>query len=199
MCIFSCKEDPTGPEMNCQLKDRYIQDYHSIDAAKVFDVRTDPPKEIKNGKIEYWLVNHWLLQQNHELWPYPLSEYFIDSIDFIGPASVEIHIFESDSSKVYSYMRDDCGLELTAPGSELHLELTHGGDEVTEQRFVLFDHKSKWDTILGEYVRLDTFTFIEFRLGAFSSYEDIIKQFALDHPGEYDTVGIELVQNKTRE
>jgi len=196
---FSCKEDPTGPEMNCHLNDLYVQDDHFIKAAKVFDVRTDPPKEIRNGAIEYKPSYQALFQFDMDPRPYPYSEYFIDSIDFIGPASVEIHILESDSSKIYSYTRDDCGLELTAPGSQLHLELTHSGDEITEQRFAIYDHSSRRVTIDSLSFLSDTFSFIEFRLGAFASYEDIIYQFAKEHPGVYDTIAVELVQNKTQE
>ncbi len=46
---------------------------------------------------------------------------------------------------------------------------------------------------------MDTFSFLEFRLGVLASYEEIIQQFAQDHPGENDTVAVELVQNMTRE
>jgi hypothetical protein len=70
---------------------------------------------------------------------------------------------------------------------------------MTEQRFAIFDHRSKGVMIDSMYVKLDTFSFLEFRLRAFSSYEEIIQQFAHDHPGQYDTVAVELVQNKTRE
>nr|MBP8086380.1 hypothetical protein [Saprospiraceae bacterium] len=127
------------------------------------------------------------------------SEYFIDSIDFLSPATVEIHIFESDSSTIYTYTRDDCGLELTALDHQLHLELINNGDEITEQRFAIYDHSSRRVMIDSHSFISDTFSFIEFRLGPFASYEDIIHQFAKDHPGVYDTIAVELVQNKTRE
>jgi len=45
----------------------------------------------------------------------------------------------------------------------------------------------------------DTFLFIEFKLGAFSTNEEMILQFAKDNMGIYDTVGIELVNNRTKE
>ncbi len=196
---LSCNPDPTGPEMGCHLNDLYIQDDHLIKASKVFDLRTDPPKEIKNESIEYKLSGQAIFNFDKEPVPYPYSEYFIDSIDFAGPASVEIHIFESDASKIYSFTRDDCGLELTAPDGQLHLELTHSGDEVTEQRFAIYDHSSRLVTIDSHTFISDTFAFIEFRLGPFASYEEIINQFAKDHPGVYDTIAVELVQNKTKE
>ena len=199
IAALSCNPDPTGPEMDCHLYDLYVQDYHSVKASKVFDVRTDPPKEIKNGSIEYKLSGQAINNFNEDPVPYPYSEYFIDSIDFLGPATVEIHIFESDASKVYSYTRDDCSIELTAPDGQLHLELTQSGDEITEQRFAIYDHSSRKVTIDSHTFVSDTFSFIEFRLGPFASYEDIIHQFAKDHPDVYDTVAIELVQNKTME
>lgn len=197
--VVSCKDDPTGPEMDCHLNDLYVQDYHFVNAAKVFDVRTDPPKEIKNGTIEYDMFYQWALHHDDNPVPIPYSDYFIDSIKFLSPASVEIHIYETDLSKIYSYTRNDCGLELTSPNGELHLELTHGGDEVSEQRFAIFDHKSKRVTIDTLSFISDSFTFIEYRLGPFLSYEDIIKEFANDNPGLYDTIAIELVQNRSKE
>ena len=177
---LSCKEGPTGPEMDCHLKDLYVRDYHFVNAAKVFDIRTDPPKEIKNGRIEYDLFNQWIFSLDDDPVPVPYSNYFIDSIEFLGPASVEIHIYETDLSKIYSYTRNDCGLDLTSSDGELHLELTQGGDEISEQRFAIYDHKSKRVTIDTLSFISDSFTFIEYRLGPFLSYEDIIKEFRIE-------------------
>ena len=73
------------------------------------------------------------------------------------------------------------------------------GDEISETRFSIYDHSSKRVTIDTFSFLSDTFTFIEFRYGHFLSYEDIVKQFALDNPGQYDTIGIEQVENRTRE
>src|SRR5690606_1950695 len=97
--------DPTDPEMNCHLNDLYVQDYHSVQAPGVFDIRTDPPMEIRNGTIEYDLFYQGFFHLNNDPVPYPYSEYFIDSIKFLGPATVEINIFESATSKIYSYTR----------------------------------------------------------------------------------------------
>jgi hypothetical protein len=196
---MGCKEDPPGPEMNCHLNDLYVQDDHFLKAGKVFDLRADPPKEIKNGSIEYKTAYQWLIHSQDIPVPYPYTEYFIDSIVFLNPSEVEVHIFESENSKVYTYARNDCGVDLHSTDGDLHLELTHSGNEMTEQRFAIYDHRSKGVNIDSQYFKLDTFSFLEFRLGAFASYEEIIQQFAHDHPGQYDTVAVELVQNKTRE
>jgi len=196
---LSCKEGPTGPEMDCHLNDLYLLDYHFINAPKVFDVRTVPPKEIMNGTIEYDLFYQWFFHRDDDPAPIPYSNYFIDSITFLSPSSVEVHLFKSEVSTIYSYARNDCGLELTSPDGELHLELTQGGDEISEQRFAIYDHKSKRVTIDTLSFISDSFTFIEYRLGPFLSYEDIIKEFANDNPGLYDTVAVELVQNRTKE
>lgn len=199
IAAIACKEDPTGPEMNCHLHDLYVQDYHSVKASKVFDIRTDPPKEMKNGSIEYALSAQLINRHREVPIPAPYSGYFIDTIQFLDQALVEVHLLESEASDIYSYTRNDCGLELMSPDGELHLELTHGGDEVSEQRFAIFDHSSKRVTIDTLSFISDTFTFIEYRLGPFKSYEDIIREFAKDNPGIYDTIAIELVQNKTKE
>ncbi len=197
LAMLSCKDEPTSPEMNCHLNDLYIQEYHGVDKSEVFDLRNDPPLEIKNGSIEYRLAYQLIIQNNP--FPYPYSEYFIDSIVFLNPSEVKVHLFESEDSRVYTYTRNDCGLDLHSTDGDLHLELTHGGDEMTEQRFAIYDHGSRGITVDSQYFKLDTFSFLEFRLGAFSTYEEIIQQFAHDHPGQYDTVAVELVQNKTKE
>lgn len=61
-----------------------------------------------------------------------------------------------------------------------------------------FQNKGLYDHKMPRLNR-DTFHFIEFRLSPFASYEEIIKQFALDNPGKYDTIAIERVQNRTKE
>jgi hypothetical protein len=165
---MGCKDDPTGPEMNCHLNDLYVQDDHFLNAGKVFDLRVDPPKEIKNGSIEYGTSYQWFIRSQDNPVPYPYTEYFIDSIVFLNPSEVEVHIFESDSSRIYTYTRNDCGLDLHSADGDLHLELTHDGDEMTEQRFAIYDHRSKGVTIDSQYFKVDTFSFLEFRLGAFS-------------------------------
>jgi hypothetical protein len=170
-----------------------------VHAAKVFDIRTTAPIEIKNDTIEYRLFYQAVQYIREDPAPHPYDEYFIDSIEFQGGATAVATIFEKDSSHLYSYTRDDCGIDLFSPFGDRHVELTHGGDEATEKRYALFDHRKKGFYHDSVYHKIDTFSFIEFRLGAFTTYEDIIRQFALDHPGEYDTVGIELIENRTRE
>ncbi len=197
--ILSCKDEPTSPEMNCHLDDHYNLVYHAIDAEKIFDLREDPPKEIRNGKIEYALTGHWFFYHNADPAPHPYPEFFIDTILFLDSVTAEVYLFESEIARNYTVARNDCGIDLTSSLGDLHLELTQGGNELTEQRFYIFDHRKKHVTVDSQSFVLDSFTFIEYRLGPFSSYEEIIQQFAKDNPGQYDTVGIELVKNRTRE
>jgi hypothetical protein len=199
IAALACKDEPSGPETDCDLHDLYIQDHHFVTAAKVFDIRTDPPTEIKNDTIEYKLYYQWAFHHDDDPVPVPYNEYFIDTIAILDQSTVRVHFFESEVSRIYSFTRNDCGMELTSAEGPLHLELIHGGDEMIEQRFAIYDHRKKRVTIDTLSFKLDTFSFIEYRLGAFASYEDIIAQFAADHPGEYDTVAIERVQNKTKE
>ena len=72
------------------------------------------------------------------------------------------------------------------------MELIKSGKEISEKRFAIYDYKRNTHS-------QDSFSFIEFRLGSFASYEDIIRQFAKDNSGRYDTIAIEMVQNKTIE
>ena len=45
----------------------------------------------------------------------------------------------------------------------------------------------------------DTFLSLEFRNYEFKNLEETITEFALDNPGIYDTVAIELVINTSKE
>jgi hypothetical protein len=197
--IISCDPVPDEPETDCHLLPGYKLNYHSVLAPKVFDVRTSPPTEIRNGTIEYDLFYQLLSLHDDIPVPYPYSEYFIDSIGFPDVNTAEVRIFESNVIYTYDYDRNDCQLDLESANRNLHLELQKSGEEIAESRFAIYDHKSRRVTIDTLSYISDTFPFIEFRLGHFDSYEDIIKQFALDHPGQYDTIAIERIQNRTKE
>jgi hypothetical protein len=45
----------------------------------------------------------------------------------------------------------------------------------------------------------DTISFLEFRPKLFKNYDQIIAEFANEHRGEYDTIAVELVVNRTKE
>lgn len=197
--ILSCDPEPTGREMDCDLQSLYKLDYHFLKASKVFDVRTNPPTEIKNGTLEYDLGYQAIDLFQGKPVSYPYTEYFIDSIEFIDQSRVNVKIFESDFERMYEFVRDDCQIDLESPDGKLLLELTHSGEELTEKRFAIYDHKSRRVTINNQSFISDTFLFIEFRLGPFASYEEIIKQFAFDYPGKFDTIAIEQVENRSRE
>jgi hypothetical protein len=190
--VVSCDPDPTGPESNCEIYQNYVLGYHGVDEAKVFDLRIDPPAEIKNGSIEYRLSSQLIFTHALNPTPYPYSEYFIDSVDFANTNMALISFYEQNTSRTYSFDSSDCQIDLTSTEGDLHLELTDGGQEISEQRFAIYEHKTQSSN-------LDTFLFLAFRLGAYSTYEEVIAQFARDNTGMYDTVAIELVQNRTQE
>ncbi len=187
----SCDRGPTGPETDCELLATYKLDYHAIEASKVFDLRMDPPLEIRNGTIEYDLSHQSFYILNHKPSTYPCSEYFIDTIEFFNETTAIVKILESHLQRSYTVERDDCQLALHSPDGDLSFQLTSGGDEISEQRFAIYDHKMA-------ATGLDTFLFIEFRTGSFMSYEEIIRQFSKDNPGVYDTVAVEQVVNRTK-
>jgi|SRR5688572_25013008 len=197
--LISCDPEPDGPETDCHILQNYKLDYHGINAPKVFDIRTDPPLEIRNGTLEYDLFYQWVNLHDDNPVPYPYSEYFIDSVSFISQTTAEVRIFEINSSRLYEYIRSDCQVEMESTDRNLHFELVESGDEISETRFAIYDHKSRRVMIDTLSFIDDTFPFIEFRLGHFASYEEIIRQFALDHQGQYDTIAIEQVENKTKE
>lgn len=189
---LSCDPEPTGPETNCNLLPVYELDYHFLKASRVFDVRTNPPTEIVNGTLEYDLGYQWVFLHDDVPVPYPYSEYFIDSIEFVNQSLVDVNIYQSNLGQTYDFVRNDCQLDLESPEGKLHLELSHSGDEIAETRFAIYNHSMPRPN-------RDTFLFVEFRLGPSASYEEIIKQFALENPGQYDTIAIEQVENRTRE
>lgn len=197
--ILSCDPESTGPEMDCNLQSVYRLEHHFLKASRVFDVRTNPPTEIINGTLEYDLGYQALDLFQDKPVSYPYTEYFIDSIEFLDQSTVNVKIFESDLERMYEYVIDDCQIDLESPEGKLHLELTDSGDEISEKRFAIYDHRSRRVTIDNLSFISDTFLFIEFRLEPFASYEEIIKQFALDYPGQYDTIAMEQVENRTRE
>lgn len=190
--IASCQSEPAGPERDCHILSLYELTYHAVEAPKVFDVRTNPPREIRNGTIEYNLFYQWVFLHDRVPVPYPYTEYFIDTVEFLSGSTAIVKSFESDLSRTYQVTRDDCQIDLESPEMILHFELRESGDEIAEHRFAIYEHRLKQSV-------LDTFVFIEFRLGPFSSYEDIIKQFAQDNQGKYDTIAIERVQNRTKD
>jgi hypothetical protein len=190
--LSSCDPEPSGPESDCTLNGLYKLDYHAIDASKVFDLRSDPPLEIRNGTIEYDLGHQSFNILNHSTPVYPCSEYFIDTIAFPNETNAIVKILERDFQRLYTVARNDCQLALNSPEGDLYLQLTSGGDEISEKRFAIYNHSIAANG-------LDTFQFIEFRTGSFKSYEEIISQFSKDNPGMYDTVAVELVVNRTKE
>lgn len=188
----SCDPEPTGPEKDCELHAVYKLNFHAIDASKVFDLRADPPLEIRNGTIEYDLSHQSFFILNHMPSLYPCSEYFIDTIEFINETDAVVKILESDFQRSYTVTRNDCQLNLNSPEGVLNPELSSGGDEISVIRYAIYSHE-----IAG--TGLDTFRFVDFMPGSFKSYEEIIDQFSKNNPGVYDTVAIERVVNRTNE
>jgi hypothetical protein len=197
--LFSCDSEPNGPESDCQLHSTYALDYGFLKASRAFDVRQDPPLEIKNGTLEYDLGYQWWFQNDDVPVPYPYSEYFIDQISFIDELTAAVKFNDLNDLRIYQVERNDCQMELTSIHGNLHLELTEAGDEISENRFAIYDHSSRRVTTDMLSFISDTFSFIEFRLDHFASFEEVIRQFALENPGKYDTIGIEQVVSKTKE
>lgn len=96
----------------------------------------------------------------------------------------------SDLTLEYKYLINKCEIQLEAHKSKLRIELSNSGTYLSEQRYVIYEYK------LTNQKR-DTFLFIEFRNEPFSTYEDVIKLFAMENPGKYDSVAVERIKNKT--
>ena len=197
--ILSCETEITGPETGCTRRTFYDLGYHQVRAARAYDVRTNPPTRLVNGSIEYGLAFQWGFKREEDPLQYPYNEYFLDSIGFATPSLVNVQISGRNIDRMYDYVIDDCQIELESPDGNLHLELTESGEEISESRFAVFDYRTTTVMIDTSSVVVDTFLFVEFRLGHFFTYEEIAQQFARDHPGEYDTISIQKIENRTRE
>src|SRR5688572_23684653 len=128
LAIISCKkDDPTGPETNCELNTFYKMDYHGVEAAKVFDLNHTPPLEIRNDHIEYGLYYQWTFEYFKTPIPFPYSMYFLDTVQIINPEFMEVHVFESDLFETYGFIRDDCALQTGAGSPPLSFQLTNHG------------------------------------------------------------------------
>jgi len=189
--IAACDPDSEEPETGCNLIAIYDLDYHFVTAAKIYDIRKSPPLEIRNGTIEYDLFWQWQRLTDNGDNPWPYNHYFVYSAFFDEPDQSILHFTNVDVFD-YEFVRDDCGIDFFRTGDTLHAELIMDGNEITFDRYAIYDH-----SIAGNGT--DTFTFLEFRDKDFKSYKEIVAEFAKDNAGQYDTIGIELVSSRVRE
>ena len=186
--ILSCETEITGPETDCTLRQLYTLGHHNVKGPRAYDIRTNPPTELVNGSIEYGLAFQWLFKQDKDPLPFPYNEYYLDSIEFVTSSQVNVKIIGRDIERSHNFVRDDCQIEVESPEGNLHFELMDSGEEIEETRFAVFNYMTN----------KDTFLFVEFRLGHFFTYDEVAQQFARDHPGEFDTISIQQIENKTR-
>lgn len=191
LLLFACDPEPTGPEMNCELLSSYDLGYFAVKAGKVFDIGETPPKELRNGFIEYDLVHQFFGLTFNNPDPPPYDRYFIKHVLFLDNNLAEIKYFENDSFQ-YQFLRNDCQIDFFIANDTIHAELIDGGEEVSIEKYAFFDYYTKPNG-------LDTAVFIEFRRKDFKSTDEIIVDFVKDHSGEFDTVGVELVVSRTQE
>lgn len=186
--IIACESEPTGPDINCDLQQSYQLDYSAIMSGKAYDISQTPPEELKNS----YLTTLLLLQYPHGADPLPLpyDRYFIMNVEIIDEDNAKIY-YKDNNPVDYNFVRDDCQIDFFLPGDTLHTELTRGGNEISIERYAIYEHVNS--------TGLDSFSFIEFRPKLFQSYEEVIAAFAADNAGLYDTIVIELSVNKTKE
>ena len=189
--ILSCDPEPDGPETGCTLRPLYDLDYHFVTAAKVYDIRKSSPLEIRNGTLEYDLFYQYLRLTHNGDNPWPYNHYFVYSAFFDGPDQSILHFTNVDVFD-YEFVLDDCQIDFFRPGDTLHAELIMDGNEITFDRYAIYDH-----SIAGNGT--DTFTFLEFRNQEFKTYKEMIADFAKENADKYDTVAIELVSSRVRE
>jgi hypothetical protein len=162
-----------------------------ISQPQVYNIRTFPPSRIRHNALENKLFNQWQSFDHAGIFPPPYNHYLVYTAFFEKPDASRLHFTNVDFFD-YTFERNDCLINFYLPGDTLQAELINGGEEITFERYAIYDHR-----ISGS--GHDTFSFIEFRNREFKSYEEIIFEFARDHFGQYDTVGIELVSSRTKE
>lgn len=189
--ILSCDPEPDGPETGCNLRVLYDLNYHFVTAPRVYDIRKSSPLEIRNGTLEYDLFRQWQRLTKYGDNPWPYNHYFVYSSFFDEPDQSILHFTNVDVLD-YEFVRDDCQIDFFRPGDTLHAELIMDGNEITFDRYAIYDHSIASDGT-------DTFTFLEFRNQDFKTYKEMIAEFAKDNAGKYDTVALELVSSRVRE
>ncbi len=191
LIIFtSCDPEHGDPKTDCELQPIYELDYFSADAAKAFNISSNVPVEIHNQKVGYGLYNQWSAYLFNKQAPYPYSEYYITRIEFLNNSLAVVKFGFSDLTQEYKHLINKCEIQLEAHKSKLTIELSNSGTALSEQRYVIYEYK-----LTNQ--KKDTFLFIEFRNEQFSTYEDVIKLFAMENPGKYDSVAVERIKNKT--
>lgn len=192
LVLFTCCDsvESVNPNTDCQLQSFYKLGFFSGDAAKAFNISSNVPVEIQNQTVEYGLYNQWSANLIHQPVPYPYNEYYISRIEFLNDSLAIVKFIHDDSTREYKYLINKCQIELESKKSRLRIELSNSGKELSEQRYAIYEYKLT-------NRRRDTFLFIEFRNEPFSSYENVIKLFASENLGKYDSVAVERIKNKT--
>ena len=186
----SCDQESANSNTDCQLQSFYKLDFFSGDAAKAFNISSNIPIEIQNQTVGYGLFNQWIANVINLPVPYPYTEYFIETIEFVNDSLAFVKLKYNDSTRDYNYAMNKCQIELESWNSKLKIELSNSGKDLSEQRYAIYEYKLT-------NLKKDTFLFIEFRNVQFSSYEDVIKIFAMENKGKYDSVAVERIRNKT--
>jgi hypothetical protein len=188
LLFTSC--NPESVNTDCNVLSLYELNYFSGDAAEAFNISSNLPVKIHNQTVEYGLYNQWSASLFNPPMPYPFNEYFISRIEFLNDSLANVKFIHDDSIREYKCVINKCLIELESKKSRLRIELSNSGKELSEQRYVIYEYKLT-------NRRRDTFLFIEFRNEPFSSYEEVIKLFASENRGKYDSVAIERIKNKT--
>ena len=184
-CLFiSCESKIDSP---CNLQIAYDLSEEEIEKARIFDLRGIQPVEITPPSVWYYLHEKYILTLDDDTIPPPYNDYFIKHIDF----SNELHsqlTFSDGHLKEYIYSQDECDVDLVRPGDTLEARLLVEGRRIVIEKYAIYTYNQKPN---GKH----EFIFIEFKSLTSKSLEEIIRQFDLVHPGEYDTIAVELVSS----
>ncbi len=190
--VFACSDpEPTGPESNCDLMSLYKIGFNSVHASDIFDVGISPEKEINDITLKNVFFYQYIFYLAFDQRPFPYNEFSIDTVWFHQDLTATIEYIER-GPKHYSFTQNDCQVGLLAGDDVIKAELVDGGEEIFINQYAIFDLQQT-----NEF--RDTFVFIEFRPEEFKSAAEVIAEFAADHPGEFDTVAIQLIENRSNE
>ncbi|HZV69198.1 MAG TPA: hypothetical protein VFG10_06620 [Saprospiraceae bacterium] len=188
LCVFtisiiSCEDE--APETGCHLNSSYVLDEQSLSLSFIYDTVTQ--KEVKDPD----LTANFIAQYNNwrDIIPviFPYNKFFIDEISFPSDDSVRIH-FKHDSISTFPFIRQECLITVDTPDMPLRLALRDSGERISESRYAIFEHDR---TLTGK----DTFLFLDFVIAPNVSITEVLKNFAQDHPGNFDTLGLQFVFN----
>lgn len=184
--IISCHDTI---DVECNLKPHYGGVVSVLKRGKIYDMSTSNVKEIPNENLITRLTSQAVSNYHRHTTPGPYGRYWMKELSFIDDEHVVIHFRDSISHEYY-FNRHDCTVDLVDGKETFQIESIDKGDKILMERYAIFYY------LPSSTPGLDTFIYIESRGRNQLSEFEVISKFAKENKGLYDTVAIEMMENK---